>query len=141
RKRIPHISGSGRIGNRGRRVEDRFVIPEAQGAKITAPLRRSRHVALARASVANSRTLVSREEERPVVNNRSSNRSAKKVIAQRRLLLACEIRKEVGCIQIVVAEKLLERSMELIGTGLCSGVDLYAKPPELRGVGIHLDLE
>ncbi len=72
-----------------------------------------------------ARALIGEEEERPVAADRSTQRPAEHVIAQRRLLLAAldHRREEIRRVEHVVPEVLQGAAPKIVGAGLRGGDD------------------
>ena len=89
-----------------------------------------------------ARALVIGEEEGLVVDDRAAGRAAELVLVERRARQAGRIGEEVVGVEIVVAQKLEDRAVKLIGAALDGGVDHRAGGvAELGGEVVGLDLE
>ena len=86
--------------------------------------------------------LVISEEESPVAHDRSAHGGAELVLMKSRPRLPRRIGEEVVGIQLVVAQELEYRAVELIGAALDGGIDHRARRvTEFRREGAGLDFE
>src|SRR5438128_1261644 len=116
-KRSSDKARAARIRGCRRRIEYGQIVPKAKPAEVAAPLRGGRNVPLARAAVANASAFVRGEKEAAVAEDSPANRAAEQVVSQRRFLQAGEVREKIRGVQIVIAEELVQRPMERVGTG------------------------
>src|SRR5439155_15678560 len=103
---------------------------------------------LAGAAGADSGPFIGYEEECAVaaaVHARDAERSAEcaaeEVVAQRRFAQTGEVVEEVGRVEGVISQVVVEGAVNIVGAGAGAGVDLNRIVPELGGVGIGQDLE
>src|SRR5579862_3674387 len=80
-----------------------------------------------------TKTLVTPKEESLIATNRPAKRTSELVAPQRRFWLSGPVSEEVGRIELVVSQKLVEGAVELVGTRLGHHVRQAAcVGPELR---------
>ncbi len=112
------------------------------GAEQARLFRGRRHQADARDALVIAQPLVVAEPERAVLDERAADRRAELVALPLRFRRAERVREEVGRIQPVVAQELVDAPPHHVGAGLDRGVDDRAgAAPVLGRIRVRLNLE
>ncbi|MBV6431055.1 MAG: hypothetical protein IANPNBLG_01177 [Bryobacteraceae bacterium] len=118
-------------GKPGRRVQERRNRPPgAIQPEVSLPPRIERHVSLQDSRLALAVTLIGHHEECPVPDDRTRSDASELVLTEHRLLRGREC---VAGVEFVVAEKLPEGAVELVGSGAEAVIDV--RPAEAAELG------
>src|SRR5262249_10636308 len=106
---------------RGEGIINDSDAPRAESlGEVAHALKSRRHVQCSNSAVAAARAFIADKEDSPVAPDRTANSPAEYVVAQRwALLLAVDYRrKEIGRVELLVAEIFEQRSLDAVRSGL-----------------------